>query len=86
MTSIVPAAAGATGGALSKARLTRVSSRPVWVRCGAVERGLWSRVKPASPGFEPEASRVRAPRGIRVRNSDVELVADPNKVALTLTG
>eukprot|EP00964_Phaeocystis_antarctica_P062303 scaffold37316_cov65-Phaeocystis_antarctica.AAC.1 len=35
---------------LSKARLKRVSSRPVW---SAVACGLWSRAKSASPGFEP---------------------------------
>eukprot|EP00964_Phaeocystis_antarctica_P019607 scaffold10820_cov54-Phaeocystis_antarctica.AAC.1 len=35
---------------LSKARLTRVSSRPAW---STVACGLWSRAKSARLGFEP---------------------------------
>ena len=37
-------------GHLSTVRLKRVSSRIAW---SAVARGLWSRAKPASPGFGP---------------------------------
>jgi hypothetical protein len=62
VTSIV----AATGGALSKARLKRVSMRPVWmhwVHWSAVV-GLLSRAKSAGPGFEPVwRTRQGEPRG-----------------------
>ena len=39
-----------------KARAARVSRRPVWMHWSAVACGLWSRVNPASSGFEPCAA------------------------------
>ena len=38
---------------LSKARLKRVSSRPVWMHWSAVACGLWSRATPARSGSSP---------------------------------
>eukprot|EP00964_Phaeocystis_antarctica_P109267 scaffold73750_cov63-Phaeocystis_antarctica.AAC.2 len=38
---------------LSKARLKRVSSRPIRMHCSAVSCGQWSHAKSASSGFEP---------------------------------